>query len=130
MKWKKDHKIPNTKSKLTEAAIAKATMKGGHKQKGGFDGGDNLDDSSNIEYDYDEDEEDEEDEEDVNENGRYNKHYKSNGDEEEEDNELVVSGGGGGGNNNSNGQQFNPHHHQNKQTNSYNQINNMKPLMI
>jgi hypothetical protein len=28
MKWKKDHKIPNTKSKLTEAAIARATKKG------------------------------------------------------------------------------------------------------
>ena len=129
MKWKKDHKIPNTKSKLTEAAIAKATMKGGHKHKGGFDGGDNLDDSSNIEYEYDEDEEDEDDEEDMNEmSGRFNKHYKSNGDEEdEEDNELVVNGGGGSS---GNGQQFNPHHHQSKQPNSYNQINSMKPLMI
>jgi hypothetical protein len=129
MKWKKDHKIPNTKSKLTEAAIAKAT-KGGHKHKGVFDGGDNLDDSSNIDYEYDEDEEDEEDDEDMNENARYNKHYKSNRDEEEEDeeedNEIVVNGG----NTNNNGQQFNSHHHQNKQPNSYNQINNMKPLMI
>ncbi len=57
MKWKKDHKIPNTKSKLTEAAIARAAKKG-------YDNDDldefDLDDGSNFEYDENQDDDFEE----------------------------------------------------------------------
>ena len=61
MKWKKDHKIPNTKSKLTEARSS------GSKFASNFDGdSDNLDDSSNVYYEDEEDDNDEdEDEQDI-----------------------------------------------------------------
>ena len=61
MKWKKDHKIPNTKAKLTEAAIAKVT-KGYGKDSGDYDPDDSSNnfDDSNIDYDEDEDESEEE----------------------------------------------------------------------
>lgn len=63
MKWKKDHKIPNTKSKLSENGASKGK---GYKS-GGYDAdSDNFDDSSNAEFneeDYDDDEEEDEDEE-------------------------------------------------------------------
>ena len=130
MKWKKDHKIPNTKSKLTEAAIAKATMKGSMKNKGFAD---NLDDS-NIEYEYDEDDEDEEDDDDedqMREGGHaFGKRYKSNGNEDDEededdDDEDQVNNRS---NTNNTPQQQQQQLHQSKQA-SYNPMN-MKPLMI
>jgi hypothetical protein len=63
MKWKKDHKIPNTKSKLTDAAIAKAI--GGLKSHHGAAGvsGLALDDSSNMEFNMLDDDENDPDEE-------------------------------------------------------------------
>ena len=65
MKWKKDHKIPNSKAKLSEAAIARASGKSGVKISSNCDGdSDNLDDSSNVDYnEYDEDEEEDNEEE-------------------------------------------------------------------
>ena len=60
MKWKKDNRIPNTKSKLTEATIARVT-KGRSK---GFKTEDDEDDEDEDEMDEDEDE----DEEDSNNN--------------------------------------------------------------
>ena len=67
MKWKKDHKIPNTKSKLTESAMARASgSKSGFKLMSNFDAdSDNLDDSSNVYYEDEDDEEDEDGEEDL-----------------------------------------------------------------
>ena len=59
MKWKKDHKIPNSKAKVSDAALARASA-----SKSGFkvdldDDSDNLDDSSNVDFnDYDDDEDD------------------------------------------------------------------------
>ena len=51
MKWKKDHKLPSTKSKLTEATIAKATRKGIHCATDDMnDDSNNYDDSSNFDY--------------------------------------------------------------------------------
>jgi len=61
MKWKKDHKIPNTKSKLTEAAIAKAAKKGyDNDEFDEFDESNMLDDGSNFEYDESQDDDSEE----------------------------------------------------------------------
>lgn len=62
MKWKKDHKIPNSKAKVSDAALARASA-----SKSGFkvdldDDSDNLDDSSNVDFnDYDDDEDDDDD---------------------------------------------------------------------
>jgi len=77
MKWKKDHKIPNSKAKLSEAAMARASA-----AKSGFkldldDDSDNLDDSSNADFNEYDDEEDDDDcyDDDVtsNEKNAYNK---------------------------------------------------------
>lgn len=71
MKWKKDNKIPNTKSKLSDSVIAK--IKG---KKSGMDeydtDSDNLDTSN-----YEDDEEEEEDDDDDVETGQnaYNSGY-------------------------------------------------------
>ena len=67
MKWKKDHKIPNSKAKLSEAAIARASAsKSGFKHLSNFDGdSDNLDDSSNVDYnEFDDDDNEGEGEDD------------------------------------------------------------------
>ena len=74
MKWKKENKLPSTKSKLTDATIAKANRKsmygGGGAGAGGCvdlnDDSNNYDDSSNFDYpdneqDSDDDTQDDED---------------------------------------------------------------------
>jgi hypothetical protein len=61
MKWKKDNKIPNTKSKLTEATIAKVTHSKGYQRKRQNNDGDEDDDDDD---DDDEGEEDDEDDDD------------------------------------------------------------------
>lgn len=61
MKWKKDHKIPNSKSKLTDAAIAKATNMKYGKMIGKKGSNDEDDDEENDEEDEESNEEDEDD---------------------------------------------------------------------
>ena len=77
MKWKKDHKIPNSKAKLCETA--RASGKSGIKISSNCDGdSDNLDDSSNVDYnEYDEDEEEEDNEEDEDEFDEGNGNFKN-----------------------------------------------------
>ena len=63
MKWKKENKLPSTKSKLTDATIAKANRKlyGGAGCVDLNDDSNNYDDSSNFDYadnDQDSDEDD------------------------------------------------------------------------
>ena len=67
MKWKKDNKMPTTKAKLTEAAIAKATKKNGLFGAGDADMNDdsnNYDDSSNLDYTENDSDDDVNDDED------------------------------------------------------------------
>jgi hypothetical protein len=118
MKWKKDHKIPNTKSKLTEAAIARATGKSGAKKA--FDP-DNLDDSSNIDYEFEDGDDDEDDDEEEFE-------------QDEQDCDIPTASKYG------NRKQFkeedhtdaseDAHRNRQQQQASYNNQMNMKPLMI
>lgn len=63
MKWKKDHKIPNTKSKLTEATIAKAA----NTNKKVFMTRTKRNNDSECEQGCDDDDDDDDDEDEIDE---------------------------------------------------------------
>ena len=80
MKWKKDHKIPNTKSKLTEATIAKAANTNKKvfmtrtKRNNDSECEQGCEDDDDDDDEEDEDEVDDEDEELGSNNGEFNEY--------------------------------------------------------